>query len=117
MSLENIIEKIIEKKLGLESEAKPAGTHPAVGIKCIVRTYSAGVHFGIVTAKDGTEVHLTDAYRLWKWEGGGLSLSALNLEGMKGGRINKTGDIYLTQVIELIPMSKKFEDSYVKWVE
>ena len=115
--LENIIEKIIERKLGLETEEKPTGQHPAVGKRCIVRTYSAGVHFGLVTAKDGTEVYLTDAYRLWRWEGGGLSLSAVNLDGMKGGRINRTGEVYLTQVIELIPMSAKFEETYVKFVE
>lgn len=91
--------------------------HPMLNRRCILRTHSAGVHFGLVKEVHGTEVRLVDAARLWRWENGGLSLSAVNQNGMKGGRINLTGEIYLTEVIELIPTTKNFENSWGKYVE
>ena len=91
--------------------------HPMLNRRCIVRTYSAGVHFGLVKEIHETEVLLVDAARLWRWENGGLSLSAVNQNGMKGGRINLTGEIYLTEAIELIPTTKTFENSWRHYVE
>jgi len=38
-----------------------------IGQKVIVRTYTAGVHFGTLNAKAGKEVILGNARRLWKW--------------------------------------------------
>lgn len=115
--LEAIIEKVIGKKLGENEKEDVNSLHPMVGRRCIVRTYSAGVHFGKIVSAKGSEVHLIDAARLWKWEGGGLSLSAVNAEGMKGGRINITGEVYLTDAIELIPTTKMFEESWGRYVE
>jgi len=94
--------------------------HPMLGKKCIIRTYSAGVHFGLVdwiNPTNSMEIKLKDSFRLWKWENGGLSLSAIATNGMQGGRIDKTGEIYLTNVIEYIPYSKKFEDTYNEYIE
>lgn len=92
-------------------------THPMLGRRCLIRTYSAGVHIGDVVAIDGMEVQLKNALRLWKWEGGGLSLSAVAMNGIKGGRLNKTGEVYLTNVIELMPTTPEAEASYVKFIE
>lgn len=114
--LEQIIEKVIEKKL-LGDNSHSEDSNPMIGRRCIVRTYSAGVHFGLVVAVDGTNVHLTNAARLWKWSNGGLSLSAVNKNGMKGGRVNITGEIWLTQAIELIPTTEAFESSWRAYVE
>lgn len=97
------------------SEAKEA--HPMLGKRCLVRTYSAGVHIGDITHIDGMEVKLENALRLWKWEGGGLSLSAVANNGIKGGRLNKTGEVYLTNVIEMIPTTTEAEATYVKYIE
>ena len=36
--------------------------------KCIIRTYSAGVWYGTVSIKDGNEIILTDARRLYYWK-------------------------------------------------
>jgi hypothetical protein len=47
----------------------------------IVRTYSAGVFAGILKSRKGAEVVLTDARRLWYWDGA-ASLSQLALEGV-----------------------------------
>lgn len=94
-----------------------SGKHPMLGKRCLIRTYSAGVHIGDVVYANGMEVKLENALRLWKWEGGGLSLSAVANNGIKGGRLNKTGDVYLTNVIEMIPTTKDAEKTFVKHVE
>ena len=46
----------------------------------IVRTYSAGVFFGTVVSRNGKEVVMTNARRLWYWAGA-ASLSQLAMEG------------------------------------
>ena len=91
--------------------------HPMLGRRCLVRTYSAGVHIGDVVYVNEMEVRLKNALRLWKWEGGGLSLSVAATQGIKGGRLNETGEIYLTNAIEFIPTTKEAEKTYVKFIE
>ena len=91
--------------------------HPMIGRRCLIRTYSAGVHIGDVISVNGTEVLLNNALRLWKWEGGGLSLSAVANNGINRGRLNKTGEIMLTNAIEFIPTSNKAELSYARFIE
>lgn len=46
----------------------------------IVRTYSAGVFAGTLESREGKEVVLTDARRLWYWKGA-ASLSQLAVDG------------------------------------
>jgi len=103
----------------INSQNQPAanGTHPMLGRRCLIRTYSAGVHIGDVVQVNGMEVLLHNALRLWKWEGGGLSLSAVAHDGIKGGRLNRTGEVYLTNVIEIIPTTPEAEVTYVKFIE
>lgn len=96
---------------------KLTGKHPMLGKRCLIRTYSAGVHIGDVVSIDGMEVKLENSLRLWKWEGGGLSLSAVANKGIVKGRLNKTGEIYLTNVIEFIPTTKDAEKSFAKFIE
>jgi hypothetical protein len=48
----------------------------------IVRTYSAGVFAGEIQYRNGQEVVLHNARRLWKWSGA-ASLSQLAMEGVK----------------------------------
>lgn len=91
--------------------------HPMIGRRVLVRTYSAGVHIGTAEAIDGMEVHLKDALRLWQWKGGGLSVSAVATKGIKGGRLNRTPEVYLTNAIEYIPTTPEAEKSYVKFIE
>ena len=95
----------------------PQTQHPMLGRRCLIRTYSAGVHIGDVVRVDGMEVQLTNALRLWRWEGGGLSLSAVANDGIKKGRLNRTGEVYLTNVIEMIPTTCQAEVSYAKFIE
>jgi hypothetical protein len=92
-------------------------SHPMMGRRCLVRTYSAGVHIGDIVYANEMEAHLKNALRLWSWEGGGLSLSAVANNGIKGGRLNRTGEVYLTNCIEFIPTTKEAEKTYVKFIE
>ena len=103
---------ITDNKTSEETEA-----NPMIGRRCLVRTYSAGVHIGDVVHAKGMEVKLNNALRLWKWEGGGLSLSSVAINGIKGGRINKTGEVLLTNAIEFIPTTEDAEKTYVKFIE
>lgn len=40
-----------------------------IGDYVIARTYSAGVFAGTLASRDGKEAVLTDARRLWYWDG------------------------------------------------
>lgn len=114
-------EKLIELILTLAQPPKELITkHPMIGRRCLIRTYSAGVHIGEVEWINPThsaECKLINALRLWKWSDGGLSLSAVANNGIKGGRLNRTGEIYLTNAIEYIPTSPIAEATYVKFIE
>ena len=73
----------------------------------LVRTYSAGVHFGTLKSRDGTEVTLTNARRLWSWSGA-CSLSQVAVDGvdLANSKISvAVPEILLTQVIEIITMA------------
>lgn len=48
----------------------------------IVRTYSAGVFAGNIESRNGTEVIIRNARRLWYWDGA-ASLSQLAVDGVK----------------------------------
>ncbi len=81
---------------------------------CIVRTYSAGVFAGYVEMKNGREVSLRDARRLWYWDGA-ASLSQLAVDGVKAPQNCKfpvaLASITLTEAIEIIPCTEKARKS------
>ena len=55
-----------------------------IGQKVIIRTYSAGVWFGVLAEKEKEEVLLKDARRLWRWQTNkSISLSGVALYGVK----------------------------------
>jgi len=94
--------------------------HPMLGRRCLIRTYSAGVHIGdvdYINPENASEIRLKNALRLWKWEGGGLSLSVVASNGIKAGRLNKTGEVFLTNAIEFIPTTAEAESTYVRFIE
>lgn len=76
----------------------------------IIRTFSAGVHFGIVKSREGKEVVLTDTRRIWYWEGA-ASLSQMAVEGVSKPKECKfsvtLSEILLTEAIEIIPCTEK----------
>ena len=115
--LHTLIDLLSLNKVPEHPESAHHKKHPMLNRRCLIRTYSAGVHIGTVVAVDGMEVHLKDALRLWKWEGGGLSLSAVANQGIKGGRLNQTNEVFLTNAIEFIPTTPEAEASYGKFIE
>jgi hypothetical protein len=104
-----------EKSPSVVVEGQPP--HPMLGRRCLIRTYSAGVHIGDIESINGMEVHLKNSIRLWSWKDGGLSLSAVANDGIKSGRLNKTGEVYLTNAIEIIPTTPEAVKTYVKFIE
>ena len=80
-----------------------------IGKTCIVRTYSAGVFLGTVKARDGKEVTLTNARRIWYWDGA-ATLSQLAMQGTSKPNKCKfpapVDEILLTEAIELIPATE-----------
>jgi len=80
-----------------------------IGKTCIVRTCSAGVFLGTVKERSGKEVLLTDARRIWYWDGA-ATLSQLANEGTsKPGNCKfpaPVAEVLLTEAIELIPATE-----------
>jgi hypothetical protein len=108
MKLSEETEKLlILKLLGLEAKEE-VPTSPMIGKKCMIRTYSAGVHFGTVVSKTGQNVVLKDAHRVHYWAKA-CSLSQLSMEGDKdinNARISvRVDSIELDQVIEVCPLA------------
>lgn len=77
-----------------------------LGKYVIVRTYSAGVHMGVLAEQNGTEVRLLNARRLWKWAGA-FTLNEVSQKGIDFGnsRLSESvPEIFLTQAIEILPI-------------
>lgn len=72
----------------------------------IIRTYSAGVHFGELVERNGKEVKLANARRIWSWQGRN-TLHEIALEGVgKGSKVSdQVPAIVLTEAIEIIDCS------------
>lgn len=79
-------------------------------IYCIIRTYSAGVHTGYLKERNGKEVTLANARRIWYWEGA-FTLSAMAVDGVSKPESCKFScivpEITLTEAIEIIPCTEK----------
>ena len=75
----------------------------------IVRTYSAGVFAGYVKSRNGREIELINARRIWYWEGA-ASLSQLAQEGTQ--KIDKCkfaipANVLVLEAIEILEVSEK----------
>jgi len=85
-----------------------------VGKKVIVRTYSAGVHFGTLSRKEGREVYLSNSRRLWYWKNKtGISLSGIATTGINqnDSRVSCLVDDIWLEAIEIIPCTKDASSS------
>ena len=85
-----------------------------IGRYVICRTYSAGVFAGVLKSRDGKEVVLTDARRIWYWDGA-ASLSQLAIDGTSKPENCKfpapVAEVLLTEAIEIIPTTEKAQAS------
>ena len=83
-----------------------AKTHPMIGKKVIIRTYSAGVWFGKLIQKDDDEVILEDARRMYQWWcKESISLSAVAVYGINQdkSKICVPVDCIWLKAIEILP--------------
>ncbi len=85
----------------------------------LVRTYSAGVHFGYLVKSNGKEVTLERSRRIWRWYGA-FTLSEIATSGvdLSKSKIAVPVSITLTEAIEIIdctPAAVKNLES-AKWV-
>ena len=80
-----------------------------IGQYVIVRTYSAGVFAGKLEKREGKEVELSGARRLWYWAGA-ASLSELAQKGTKKPAACKfpvaVEQVLLTEAIEILPATE-----------
>ena len=82
--------------------------HPMIGKKVIVRTYSAGVWFGLLEQKEKNEVILKDARRMYQWFcKESISLSAVAIYGINQdkSRICVAVPSIWLEAIEILPCS------------
>jgi hypothetical protein len=79
-----------------------------IGKYCMVRTYSAGVFAGVLEERDGKEVRLTNARRMWSWCGA-ASVSQLAQNGTSRPKDCKfpttVDEVFLSEAIEIIPIT------------
>ena len=108
-----------ENNTKFKQEVKVTSKKEVKGIKTkrkyvLIRTYSAGVFVGYLKSRKGSEVVLTNARRLWYWDGA-ASLSQLAMEGVKKPQNCKfpmeVTEITLLNVIEIIPVTDKAKKS------
>lgn len=70
----------------------------------VVRTYSAGVHFGYLKSRKGKEVVLSNARRIWSWSGAN-SLNEIASAGVNvaSSRVSvPVSENTLTEAIEVL---------------
>ena len=81
-----------------------------IGKRVIARCDRAGVFYGTLVARQGQEVQLKEARRLWYWNGA-ASISQIAHEGVKKPNDCKftvpVTNIVLLDAIEIIPCTDK----------
>lgn len=97
-------------------DQKTEGLNFMIGKKVIIRTYSAGVWFGTLEQKDGNEVIIKNARRMWRWWAKkGISLSSVSVHGVNDdkSKIAEPIEAVWLEAIEIIPCA----DSAIKNIE
>lgn len=86
----------------------------AIGKEVIIRTYSAGVWFGVLKQKAGNEVILTKARRMYEWWAKeSISLSGVARHGIKQEDSKICGELASVwlEAIEIIPVTGNAAES------
>lgn len=103
---------------GIEYVQKGSDSKPAEifeGMRYVIcRTYSAGVFAGYLEKREGKEVVMKNARRIWYWDGA-ASLSQLAMEGTSKPENCKfpcaVTRVELTEVIEILDCTEKARKS------
>ena len=118
MSLDDLTIRDAKKLACMINNKEDASSfcHPMVGKYCVVRTFSAGVHIGVVKAVypalQGSDVLFESSRRLWKWEGA-FTLSEVANNGVKNtSRIaEEVEGNMITGANEFLPVSAKAKET------
>jgi hypothetical protein len=80
-----------------------------IGEKVIVRSSPSGVWFGTLVARNGGEVELTNAHRLWRWWAAqGVSLSGVAEHGLHPKKLKEckiepaVSRVFVREVCEIL---------------
>lgn len=111
---EELAIKLLEIILKTDSPEEPKSTPRLCGHLIneyvLIRTYSAGVHFGKLIQREGKEAVLNESRRIWSWDGA-FTLSKVANNGVGSGKLSETVDNFLvTEVIELMPLTSKAKE-------
>ena len=103
--------EIVEKWAKEHPEKPEKGQQkPEQEQKYIVRADRAGVFFGEIESRTGSEVTMRNVRRIWRWEGAN-SLSQLAVDGTMAGNMCKFSveveTMTILGVIEIIPCTAK----------
>jgi hypothetical protein len=82
----------------------------------LVRTYSAGVHFGYLKEKEKDEVTLVNTKRIYSWSGA-CSLSQIAVDGVDPDKSKISVEVSLNTilgVIEIIDLTEKAYNTLIK---
>lgn len=121
MMLANVLASAESKQQAEEEPLPPVTVAEAKGIndfaigkEVIIRTYSAGVWFGVLKQKAGNEVILTKARRMYKW----WAKESISLSGVARYGINQEDskicgelDAIWLEAIEIIPVTGNAAES------
>jgi len=97
--------KILDQEISESTTSTSKIDKYVLGKKVIIRTYSAGVHFGEVIEKEGNEIILKNSRRLYRWHtaNNGVSLSEVANVGLAtDSKVCSPVDILWLQPIEII---------------
>lgn len=124
MMLANVLAGIERKQQEEEAEEEPLppvtvteakGINDfAIGKEVIIRTYSAGVWFGVLKQKAGNEVILTKARRMYQWRAKeSISISGVARHGIKQENSKICGELdsVWLEAIEIIPVTGNAAES------
>ena len=79
----------------------------------LVRTFSAGVHYGEIVKRNGKEIVLKNSRRIWRWSGA-ATLSQIAVAGLPNNSEQKISvsvpEIILTEAIEIISITEQGEE-------
>lgn len=72
----------------------------------VVRTYTAGVHCGELVKREGKEVTLANARRIWRWFGANTINEIANHGAASNSKVSEAvSEIELTEAIEVVTCS------------
>lgn len=105
--LEMMLNSDGEKSIPVTLESTETLNDMHVGEYVLIRTYSAGVHFGKLLKREGKEALLDEARRIWSWDGA-FTLSKVSTDGVGSAKIStKVDQLLVIEAIEIMKLTEK----------